>query len=539
MNAAEVNAVLSAAAPAGVTLDLITSDDISTAGYLEANVDKYALVGVIGAAVTMTAAQAKNISAAAGLDSVTIKSADLSTIDVIAAVEAYTIGDDTVGDAVTVAGVTGAQNVTASSATDAVTVKVSGAYTGALSGDATKADTVSLAAGADISKATIGAAFENLTLAAGSVTMTIAQLAAFTGTVTGTGVNTVVFSDDGAVTAVVGIENYALASGASASTITLSDGGQSVTAGKAGDEVITDVADVMTGTFTGSVANTLTITADDGDDFTGATLVAVKALEFESAGGTVTIDEGNLIGLSGIATAITGGAGTDVLALEKTGDGTFNFTSVALTAVEEIEFASNDIKATFNVADLTGVTDIRMSTGSSLTIVGTAGDDTITVTGILNAVDTTTPVGVVAVSSGLGADTIVIGTPAIGGPGLTLDYSALDSNITDMDTVKNFRADFDRVSFAAADEFSFQVIATADTATLAGAFDNAISAARAANVENWNSAGDVLLVTIAAGTAAGTYALVNDGNNATLSSADLVLMFDSPLGTLTSANFIA
>lgn len=200
-----------------------------------------------GASVTMTEAQHDGFVAAgaftgAGTDTITIAAGALVDIAASSVVENYVLGDDTGDNAVLITGLTGAQTLNAVTANDAVTAQVTGTFTGTLTGEGTTADVVRLANGANIAGGTIGAGFVGLTFDGTTASMTGAQYAAFTGTITAGATETLTITTAGTVTVAsaeqLKIENFTLsnagndtfartfANGASlATTVDISAGG--------------------------------------------------------------------------------------------------------------------------------------------------------------------------------------------------------------------------------------------------------------------------------------------------------------------------
>jgi len=239
------------------------------------------------ATLTGTQAQINALStvqnAGTGVQTISVVTGDLTTITARAGIDAYTIADDNTGNAYTVAGVTGAQNVTETGTSDVVTVEVSGTYTGTLVGVDTN-DVLSLATGANIAGATIGAAFDSLTLANGaSVSMTGAQHATFNGTITAAGSETITLTTSATnIAAFDAVENYTLFSGNDVITKTVAtSGAQSITISSGGSDTVRLNNAAVNGTNTGVV----TITGFDVANDSVASLINGTAMSF---GGSVT-----------------------------------------------------------------------------------------------------------------------------------------------------------------------------------------------------------------------------------------------------------
>jgi hypothetical protein len=173
-----------------------------------------------GASVTMTEAQHDGFVAAgaftgAGTDTISIAAGDLVDIAASSVVENYILGNDTNGasNAVLITGLSGAQTLNAVSNDDAVTAQVIGTFTGTLTGEATAADVVRLANGANIAGGTIGAGFVGLTFDGTTASMTGAQYAAFTGTITASATETLTITTGNVTVASaqqLKIENFTL-----------------------------------------------------------------------------------------------------------------------------------------------------------------------------------------------------------------------------------------------------------------------------------------------------------------------------------------
>jgi hypothetical protein len=185
---------------------------------------------------------------AAGTQTVTIPANAYTSFAVAAGIDEYVLGDANGGAALAVTGVTGATGVNAVTAGDGVTVGVSGTYTGTLTGEANVADVVSVAAGTNISGATIGAGFVGLTIATGgTVTMTAAQYSAFTGTTTAAGTTgagtaeTVVLTTAATLTTSASmdsaVENITLANGTNVLTLAGTTA-HTITGGTGADTVV-------------------------------------------------------------------------------------------------------------------------------------------------------------------------------------------------------------------------------------------------------------------------------------------------------------
>ena len=286
---------------AGDTLKVTANADISGAT-IDSDMDTLYIAA--NADVTMTKAQHAAFTTAinaetANTNTITIKAG--ADVDITADADMnYMIGDDTDGDTVSITDVTGTTSVNASTATDAVTVTLkTGAYTGTLKGEGTN-DVLSVIDGTKISGATIGAAFDNLTIASGAtVTMTSAQNDSFDGTLTVTGTNTITLSDASTATALANVENYVL--GDFANSFTADATTVSVTGGTNND--VLTINDNLTTVVGGDGVDTIKI-ADD-TNLSGDTFDTVEKLVVTVDAKSLTIDNADL----GTFTDVTGVAG--------------------------------------------------------------------------------------------------------------------------------------------------------------------------------------------------------------------------------------
>ncbi len=339
---------------AGGTDTLSLGNGANIAGATVSNFENLSLAS--GGTVTIGASQLSQFSGtitAAGSETVNVTGDGAFTT--LTNVETHSVADDTTNARTITVGQAGA-GVTATSATDAVTFDLGTlTYTGTITGEGTVNDTLSLGNGANISGGTI-TGVENLTLASGaSVTLTTAQLNAFTGTITATGTQTATLATTGSVTGadLSAIETIATAADAGAQTITLTAAqaaGKTLTAGDAGQDGFTVTGSAGGQTVTGS-AGADTIDGGAGDD----TL---------SGGG------GNDV--------VSGGDGFDVLA---GGAGNDTFTGSA-------DDFNGDTISDFGVGDSIIVTGADLSALNGTTAAGTiaiSGSVATTLTGITSA----------------------------------------------------------------------------------------------------------------------------------------------------------
>ncbi|MBV6631926.1 MAG: DUF4347 domain-containing protein [Alphaproteobacteria bacterium] len=185
----------------GTVNDTVTlGNGASITGATLTNIENVTLTN--GATVSMTAAQLASftgtVTANVGPQFVNVSGdGDFTTL---ADVEEFSVGDDSTNTrTITING--SDTDVTAFAANDAVTFSLgTGAFTGRLIGNGFTNDTLSVVNGTDVSGATLSN-IENLTIASGaSVSMTVAQLNAFTGTITATGTNAINLTNSGTIT---------------------------------------------------------------------------------------------------------------------------------------------------------------------------------------------------------------------------------------------------------------------------------------------------------------------------------------------------
>ncbi|MDN3388538.1 Ig-like domain-containing protein, partial [Pseudoalteromonas sp. APC 4017] len=302
-----------------------------------------------GASVTMTELQHDNFSTftAPGSETITISSATDGLVGnsaietyVLAAANAFTLG--AVG-----------QNFTGSTGDDSLNVG-SFAATGILAGN-TGTDTLSIGSGGSIVGATISG-FENLAVASGgSASIAASQLALFSGTVTGSGTETLTILGDGNFATVSAIENYTIADDSSnARTVAISSAGHSVTASSASDAITFDIGTLAyTGIITGenSVADTLSM--NNAANITNATISNVANLTLAS-GASVSMTASQHGNFTGTITA----PGSETITI--TGDGDFT----TLTGIESYDVAD----------DSTNTRTITVSTGTTNVTAGSSTD---------------------------------------------------------------------------------------------------------------------------------------------------------------------
>ena len=301
---------------------------------------------------------------APGSETITVSGdGDLTTLSNI---ETFNIGDDS-RNIRTISIGYAPQNITANSETDAITFVVGSlTLTGALTGEGTVNDTLSLSTGANTTAATISD-IENLTLASGStVSMTRAQHVSFTGTISALGAQAINITGDGDFSTFSDIETYSVGDDSSDSrTITVVSASQSIIDNSSNTSLTFALGGAgFTGSLTSepSVADKVSVT--DGADVTSGTFFNIGTLSLSSAA-TVSIDANNI---SDFGTAITGSSGSDTLKLMD--GGTFNFTNTNVSDVEALSLGTNS-NSTITLSDNfntdAGVVSFSNASGSAIT----------------------------------------------------------------------------------------------------------------------------------------------------------------------------
>ncbi|WP_462173742.1 tandem-95 repeat protein [Pseudoalteromonas xiamenensis] len=343
------------------TLSLSSGADISSATI--ANFENLTLAS--GASVTMKATHPSKFAGtitAPGNETITITGDGSFTT--LSNIETFTVNDASSNSRTITLGAAGT-SVSATSSTDAITFDVGSlTYTGTLTGENSTSDTLSMSSSANITSATLNN-ITNLTLASGaSVSMTVSQHSAFSGTVTATGSETINISGDGSFTTLSNVENYSVADDSTNSrTITVSST-VSVTAGSATDAVTFALGGAnYSGTLIGEASVVDTVTVSDGADVSHGSFLNVGTLSLLS-GASVAIDSANLSDFS----AFTGSGGSETLKLMD--GGTFDFSSETVSAIETVAIGTNSaftitLKDNFN-SDGQAVA-ITNTTGSAIT----------------------------------------------------------------------------------------------------------------------------------------------------------------------------
>ncbi|MES2038651.1 MAG: hypothetical protein V4495_12540, partial [Pseudomonadota bacterium] len=289
----------------------------------------------------------------------------------------------------------------------------------------------------------------------------------------------------------------------------------------------------FTGTVTAGNTETIALT-------TAGTIVANAAIErFTLANGTNTFTAGtntvSVVGGTGAdtfnytatqiagATTLDGGLGADVLNIGAIG-ANLNI-SALVTGVETVNVTGSAATGyTFTNENGAGVV-VNYSKGATgdVVVLGTGGQ-TVNLLG--------TAATAVTVTGGTGADTINLSATATGAETITTG-----SVLASIDTVANFKvagADVFKTGTAAT-TLNLLSIATADVSTLAAAIATAATAAGAALAANTQA----YVITVTAGTAAGTYAFQNIGGTVgTVDATDFIVKITGA-GSIVAGDFIA
>lgn len=481
-----------------------------------------------------------------------------------------------VGFAVTNAGTTQASTVTmGSGANQSFTATGSGANTVVLGAGLGQSATITGLVGT-VQTVALGGAGQSVTIGAGTngITTTAANAlgSSFVGSATGLldtlnlAAGTYTLGTDAAVTGagalMTGIDflvgtgvtaltlnpGNALTFTPDATAVTVSNAGSTVTIADAaftnqtlglsgaGNFVVT--GHDSTGLLSNSATGTVSVTTGAGAT-TFTTTNAMTIAADASGANTVTLGGAGAYTVTGVAatTDITQAAGET---------GAVNITMAASTGANTFTSVAGGGAMTVNAALLTA--------GAVLTIAGAAANNTTTVTlgvgaitGVGGVVHTGTGSLVVNevaqtaagslgtfTGSATGSDTWNLA--ATGGGIDTIVGAGALSNISLIDTVSNFKA-------TGADIFKTGVnattlnnltIATASTTTLAGAISTAAVAAGATLAANTQA----YIITVSAGTAAGTYALQNLGADANVTAADFLIQLTGTIGAIVVGDFV-
>ncbi len=371
---------------------------------------------------------------------------------------------------------------------------------------------------AGVDNLTLAANAENVSLLAGADTLTInGATSAPTGTLDG-GTDT---------------DTLVLAAGTNLSGATVTSF-ENVNLAATGIYTMTAAQfNAFTGTFVAGNIETITFT-------TAGTIVARASLErFVLADGTNTFTAGtNTVQVTGGtgndtfnytatqiagATFLQGGLGADTLNIGAIG-ANLNI-SALVSGIETINVTGSSATGyTFTSENGAGVTLNFYKGGVADVVVLGTGGQTLNLLGTAGTA--------VTITGGSGVDTINLSTIATGAEAITTG-----SVIANIDTVANFKvagADVFKTGIAATTLHALN-IGTADTSTLAAAIATAATNAGATLAANTQA----YIVTVAAGTAAGTYAFQNIGGTVgTVDATDFIVKLTGA-GSIVAGDFIA
>ena len=347
-------------------------------------------------------------------------------------------------------------------------------YTGTFVSGASTSDTLVLVNGSDISGATV-TGFNNLTLANNAqVTMSPTQFAQFTGTVTAAGTTErITFSVTGSSTAAAAIEQYVLANGTN--TFTAADANVTVTGGTGNDTFRFSAAQILN--------RTISLTGGGGTDVLAIDASATTSIDLNSVSLTLS-------GVNNVS--VTGGAGT-----------------VTFTNLNGASRVPSYIKGTGDATINLG------SGGQTLNLTSSGGSSATTITG--------------------GTAPDIINLPSTSTGTVTLvEVGANMSNRTQIDSVSNFNVaggNFFQTGVAASTMGSY-IIGSADTSNYIATISSGLSIVL-------NNSGQAYLITIQAGTAAGTYLFQNTGNDTSqFDDADFFVKLTGSYGSITTSTLI-
>ncbi|MFZ6876168.1 beta strand repeat-containing protein, partial [Undibacterium sp. Di27W] len=298
----------------------------------------------------------------------------------------------------------------------------------------------------------------------------------------------------------------------------------------------------------------LTLTTTQYAAFTAISAPGTNTFTFANAGTVVANAVVENYNLANGTNTFTAGTNT-VSVVGGTGADTFNYTAAQIAATTTLDgglgadtLNIGAIGANLNISALVTAVETINVTGSAATgytftnengagvtlnyAKGATGDVVVLGTGGQTVNLLGTAATAVTVTGGTGADTINLSATATGAETITTG-----SVLGAIDTVANFKvagADVFKTGTAAT-TLNLLSIATADTSTLAAAIATAATAAGAALAANTQA----YVITVAAGTAAGTYAFQNIGGTVgTVDATDFIVKLVGA-GSIVAADFIA
>lgn len=357
------------------------------------------------------------------------------------------------------------------------------------------------------------------------------------------------------VSLLAGADSLTISAGTSAPTGTLDGGADTDTLVLAPGTNLSGAAVTGFENLTLNGTGTYTMTAAQYNAFTGLVIAGnTETIAFTTAGTIVARAAHERFQLADGLNNFTAGTNT-VQVTGGTGNDTFNYTATQLAGATFLQGGLGTdtlnlgaIAANLNISALVSGIETINATGSSATgytftnangagvtlnyakgatadfVVLGSGGQTVN---LLGTAGTT-----VTIIGGSGADTINLSTTATGA-----ETIATGSVIANIDTIANFKvagADVFKTGTAAT-TLNLLSIATADVATLAAAIASAATVAGATLAANTQA----YIVTVAAGTAAGTYAFQNVGGTVgTVDGSDFIVKLTGA-SSIVAGDFIA
>jgi hypothetical protein len=367
--------------------------------------------------------------------------------------------------------------------------------------------------------------------------------------------------------------------------LTLAQPGDSVDMAGGADVITVPAGMVATGNLNGG-PGTDVLNAGAGANISGAALQNIETLTLNGAA-TMTIGQ-----LNGFTTVNAAG-GADVVTFTdagtvnaRTGVEAYNFTAAGADTlvgtfaqingviinlnnapgVTDTLTVSNAVTGALTVGAAQGAEVVNLAGGiasAQIVTVSNAAGTVVNLTGAtgqaagvvnlgtggqtVNVTNGAASTGTYTLQGNTGADNFNLSGAATGSGAVTINNAvpATASLVTAIDTVTGFRAGVDKIQVGAAGaQVTLSNIASVDTAGLAAALNtaviNAITPALGGAAVNYNANGDMLVVNIAAGTAAGTYLVVNAGatNSAFTASEDVVVKMVGTVGVITAVDVI-
>jgi hypothetical protein len=351
----------------------------------------------------------------------------------------------------------------------------------------------------------------------------------------GAGADILNWTTAGAASTMTTIDNIETVSitNVGAGTLTINDDVTTVTSTGGGVTTINTTATTVDGVAMtlGNAADVLNITT--AGTFTLGTLTAVEDVNFAAGDNTVTSIAANV---AGATTGFDGGSvGDNTLTLTTAAaavtdlDTVTGFDTINLGgAANAITFTPDTVVAAgesilIDASNTTGALTLYVSAETDGVVNVNVGDNGTAGTGIIMAANTL-------------ADTITLGA---GADDVVLDATSIVNNISELDTIVDFKASgADTIDFATASTIAVSgtvytlSIASASLSGLAGAANTEI-----ANQGIVTAAGDMYILEVAGGAAAGTYA-VQDLTADNITGDDFIVELAGVVGAIAPADFI-